>query len=296
MIDCHIHISLDGIDFKRCRQLDNDEVIERHIVNILEKYKSKGIYVMRDGGDDKNISLRAREIATKKGMILKTPVYGLYKKGLYGSFLGKGIDNLDEFKKEYSILETQKLDHLKIVLSGLVDFDNYGNVGKIGFTQSEMNYMVDYAKDRGINTMVHVNSKEGIAMAIKAKAHTIEHGYYITEEELYNMGNNDMIWVPTLSPLGNLLDIKEEWFATKKLVVKKIYDNHVAAISKALKDGVRIALGSDSGSFNVLHGEGSFDEMKHLSNCDIDEKSLKILIIDNGIKACNLSKEEVSLF
>jgi hypothetical protein len=42
-------------------------------------------------------------------------------------------------------------------------------------------------------------------MAVKAGADTIEHGYYLTEEELHLMAEYGTIWLPTLSPRGTSL-------------------------------------------------------------------------------------------
>lgn len=293
MIDCHIHISLDGIDFKKYRKLGETEKIYINIREIIKKYKEKGIYVLRDGGDDLEISSIVRSIAKEEGIILKSPIYAVYKKGKYGSFLGKGINNLEDFKREFEILKSKKLDHLKIVLSGIVSFEKYKDVGKIGFNEKQLRYMVDTAKDNNIPTMVHVNSSHGIEMAINAGVSTIEHGYFITEKQLYKIGEKNIIWVPTLSPLGNLVLNNDKKFKKNMDIIKMVYEDHLKSVKKAYDIGVKMAIGSDSGCYGVFHGEGTYDEINHFVKAGIEKESVIKMCIENGIKVCNLNEKEV---
>jgi hypothetical protein len=81
-------MALDGRDFRNSRIENQKPVVIR---KLLQGYKKKGIYFLRDGGDNLNISLQARDIALEEGMILRTPVYAIYKKGAYGSFWQAGL-------------------------------------------------------------------------------------------------------------------------------------------------------------------------------------------------------------
>jgi len=93
------------------------------------------MYILRDGGDGIYASKLAREIAREEGMIYKFPIYALYKKGNYGSFLGNPIASREDFKREFKVLLGHKLDHLKIIMTGIVDFQKYGEVGETSFFQ-----------------------------------------------------------------------------------------------------------------------------------------------------------------
>src|SRR5699024_1503776 len=115
----------------------------------------------------------------------------------YGSLIGQGIEDLKDFKALMASLEKFKPDFIKIPISGIMDFDIYGEVGGLAFSQDEMDYIVQYAGDKGLDVMAHVNSREGVMRAIKAGVSTIEHGYYMTEEELWALKETDIIWVPT---------------------------------------------------------------------------------------------------
>jgi imidazolonepropionase-like amidohydrolase len=287
MIDCHVHISLNGIDFKKSRE-DLMKDTNEYIRKVILEYKKRNITVLRDGGDNLGISYIARDIAKEEGIILKTPLYAIYKKGYYGSFLGKGISGIADFKELFKELKDKKIDHLKILISGVVSFDEYKKVGNIGFKYSELDYMVKLAKDNELQIMAHVNSVEGIDMAINCGVNTIEHGYFITKEQLQIIKEKNIIWVPTLSPLGNILDIKDKKFNKNIYIIEHIYNEHLNMIKEAYDLNVKMAIGSDSGCYGVFHGQGLLDEINHFCKSGIKRDDVIKMNIDNGKIVCGL--------
>lgn len=291
-LDAHIHISLDGRDFRTSRKMHrtgNSDIIR----NILKEYKKLGIYLLRDGGDNLDVSLRAREIAREEGMILKTPVYAIYKQGKYGSFLGKPVADRDQFKQEFKRLLLFEPDHLKIILTGLLDFNCYGKVDGTAFSYQELYYMVQSAKEKGLPVMVHANSAEAVQIAVRAGADTIEHGYYVSEEELYLMAEQGTIWVPTLAPLGNLCTYKDTRYAGQMDTITKIYESQKENVRRADQIGVKIAVGSDAGSYGVYHGQGFWDEVSHLVQAGLKQEEVLKASFVNGIRALGLNKYEL---
>ena len=287
MIDCHIHISLNGIYFKRSREgFERDK--KQYIKNVLLEYKKRNITVLRDGGDNIGISYMARDIAKEEGITLKTPLYAIYKNGYYGNFLGKGINNIDDFKSLFIELKNKEIDHLKIIISGVVSFDEYKKVGDIGFNYNELDYMVKLAKENNLPIMAHVNSEKGIDMAIKCGVNTIEHGYYITKEQLQAIKEKDIIWIPTLAPLGNIVDNKDKKFNNNLNTIERIYNEHLNMVKEAYDLNVKMAIGSDSGCYGVFHGQGLLDEINHFCRCGIKRKDVIKMNEDNGKIVCGL--------
>ncbi|MDN5332692.1 MAG: hypothetical protein PWP45_1917 [Tepidanaerobacteraceae bacterium] len=288
-VDCHIHVSLDGKDSKKWRRLILEKNYEP-IKDILNLYKKKNILILRDGGDNLGISRVARDIATSLGIIYKSPGWAIYKKGKYGTFLGKPVSGIDDFKNVFAEILKVRADHLKVILTGLVDFDCYGKVGEIAFSKQELTYIVQSAKEKGLPVMIHANSALGVRMAVEAGADTIEHGYFVTEEELHLMAERDVIWVPTLAPLGNILenDRFRRLYSKQIKVIQRIFDEHLKAVKRALSLGVKVAVGSDSGSSGVHHVQGFFDEVRHLKKCGIYEKEIYKMAFENGLKALGI--------
>ncbi|MCG0276680.1 MAG: amidohydrolase family protein [Thermosediminibacteraceae bacterium] len=293
-VDSHVHISLNGKNPRDWRRLLAEGNYEP-IVKILSLYKSKNIMMLRDGGDNFGASLAAREIAGRMGIIYKTPGWAIYKKGRYGSFLGKPVADIADFKSMFCELLKAKPDHLKVILTGIVDFRSYGQFGGISFSYEELYYMIQQAKEKELPVMVHANSSAAVKMAIEAGADTIEHGYFITDEELQMMAERDVIWVPTLSPLGNILENRDFRYRYQNQIqiIKKVFNEHLATVKKAIELGVKIAIGSDSGSFGVYHSRGFFDEVRHIKKCGISENQIFKMAFENGLKALNIKPSEL---
>ena len=290
LIDAHVHLASNHLFNRLVWEGAGREKRVGWIRALLKEYKKQGIYVLRDGGDAIFASKLAREIAAEEGMIYRSPIFALYKKNRYGSFLGKPIRDLEDFKKEFKILLEHKPDHLKIILTGLVDFKQYGESGEVAFKGPELQYMVDAAKDRGLPVMVHANGREGVERAAAAGVHTIEHGYLISEAQVYRMAEKGIIWIPTLAPLGNILRTLDRKFGRKeRAVISRVYTKQVENIRKAVEMGLKIALGSDAGAYAVVHGQGLFNELEHMQRIGLSRGELKKMCSENGSKALRLN-------
>lgn len=293
LIDSHIHMALNPYFSKKLWLMSTDEQKSKWIREIILQYKSRNIYILRDGGDGIFVSKTARDIATSEGIIYKSPIYAFYKKGQYGSFLGKPIDSLEDFKGKFKMLMLHKPDHLKIVLTGIINFKCYGDFGGIGFSQLELDYMASAAKENNIPVMVHANSSKAVEMAIRAGVQTIEHGYLISAAELYGMAEKEIVWVPTLSPLGNIINTKDYKFKDEIRVIQRVFDEQVNNVKSAVEMGVKVALGSDSGAYGVGHGSGLLNEITHFERIGFGKMEIERMCIQNGMRALQLTATEM---
>ena len=291
LVDAHVHLALNHLFSRRAWEAAGRDKRTAWLREILREYKRRGICILRDGGDAYFVSELVREIAREEGMIYKTPVYALYKKGRYGSFLGKPIADRRDFKREFKLLLDHGADHLKIILTGLVNFNRYGDVGGTSFRVDELQYMVDAAGEHGLPVMVHANGEDGAAAAVAAGVHTLEHGYLISGAQIYGMAEKGIVWVPTLSPLGNILHSGDSRFSAKEReIIGRVYSGQVENIRKAVEMGVRIALGSDAGASAVHHGEGLLNEIEHLQKIGFDRRVIEKMCLENGAGALKIDQ------
>jgi predicted amidohydrolase YtcJ len=291
LVDAHVHLALNHLFSRRAWESAGRDKRTAWLREILREYKRRGICILRDGGDAYFVSELAREIAREEGMIYKTPIYALYKKGRYGSFLGKPIADRRDFKREFKLLLDHGADHLKIILTGLVNFNKYGDVGGTSFGTDELQYMVDAAGEHGLPVMVHANGEDGVAAAVAAGVHTLEHGYLISQAQIYGMAEKGIVWVPTLSPLGNILQSGDSRFSAKEReIIGRVYSGQVENIRKAVEMGVCIALGSDAGASAVHHGEGLLNEIEHLQKIGFDRRVIEKMCLENGARALKIDQ------
>lgn len=277
LIDCHIHCGLGQFGGVHKTDIADDLLVPR-MKEILEVYHKKGVQAVRDGGDASGIGINLRDISKDSDLIFKTPIRAFFKKGHYGDFLGDPVDNLKDGIKKMNRLIEQKPDFIKIILTGIMSFTEFGISGPVGFSKSECSEMIDHAHQKGLSVMVHANTPEGIMIALTSGADTIEHGYGINEDCLYAMRESGIIWVPTLAPFANIARCDDVSPMRKyKDVSEAYFRQHQSMVRKADAMGVNIALGSDSGATLVPLGQGTLDELGYLLDCGLTEEKLETI-------------------
>lgn len=262
--DCHVHAVLDGIDFKASIAAHRTEAgpDEARIRSMLSAYQRRGVTYLRDGGDRWGACLTARRLAPEYGIEYAAPLAPLYKKGNYGKFIGRGYADLREFAALVDEMKAAGADFIKVMLSGIMDFDHYGVVTGFTLEKSLVRDLIAVAHDRGLPVMGHVNGARAIQDAVEAGIDSVEHGYYSDEESRAALAESDTVWVPTLSPILNLVGTG----IASDEVLERIGAAQFEAIAWVAEHGGRVALGDDAGAHAVRHGQGAADELGYLRN------------------------------
>lgn len=256
--ECHAHIIMDGVNYRHAIDLHrngpDDNVIREH----LKIYQDRGITFVRDGGDALGVSARAKELAPEYGIDYRTPVFAIHKEGHYGSIVGKSFSTMPEFYKRVLEAKEQSADFIKIMTTGLLDFNAHGAITGTPLDAAEVKEMVHIAHEEGMAVMSHTNGTYGVQAAMEAGVDSLEHGNYMNEESLTMLSESHTVWVPTLVTVRNLLGDGRYADETLKPIIETAEEN----VRKAFRLGVKVAPGSDAGAYRVLHGQGIQDEMQ----------------------------------
>ncbi len=250
LADCHIHMVLDGENWRAAIGRHREGPDERYIRRTLEVYRDRGFTYLRDGGDKWGVGLRARELAGAYGIRYVTPCAPLCMAGHYGGFIGEQYENLKEFT---ALVEKQKrlgADFIKLMISGLMDFDHCGVLTEPGLDPQIIRETIHIARDLGFAVMAHANGPETVLPAVEAGVDSIEHGAYLDRETLEAMAEAKTVWVPTLSAVGNLRGTGR--FDEKE--VEKILESAMENVNTFASLGGILAPGSDAGAWAVPHG------------------------------------------
>lgn len=250
LADCHIHMVLDGENWRAAIGRHREGPDERYIRRTLEVYRDRGFTYLRDGGDKWGVGLRARELAGAYGIRYVTPCAPLCMAGHYGGFIGEKYESLKEFT---ALVEKQKrlgADFIKLMISGLMDFDHCGVLTEPGLAPQIIRETIHIAKDLGFAVMAHANGPETVLPAVGAGVDSIEHGAYLNRETLEAMAEAKTVWVPTLSAVGNLRGTGR--FDEKE--VEKILESAMENVNTFASLGGILAPGSDAGAWAVPHG------------------------------------------
>ena len=245
--DCHIHMVLDGVDWKASIARG---IQDGYIHNILKDYQAKGYTYLRDGGDRWGVGNRARQLADQYSITYRTPLAPLCLRGHYGSFIGLSYETPREYAQLVVRQRTAGADFVKIMVSGLMDFDRFGVLTEPGLESALIAELIHIAHEEGMAVMAHCNGARTAQATALAGVDSIEHGAYLDEDALLAMKENQVVWVPTLSTIGNLQG--KGRFGED--AVKQILESALQNVEFYREIGGLLALGSDAGAWAVPHG------------------------------------------
>ena len=264
MVDCHMHMILDGFDWKAAIRRHAQGPDEKWIREILKEYQRLGFTYLRDGGDRWGAGKKARELAPEYGIRYRTPLANLCKAGHYGAFIGEKYADFKEYTALVRKARADGADFIKIMISGLMDFDRFGVLTEEGLPPEEIRELIHIAHEEGFAVMAHANGARTAEAAAIAGIDSIEHGAYLDSDALCAMKENGTVWVPTLSTIGNLRG-KGRFHED---AVRAILESALENVSAFARMGGLVALGSDAGAWAVPHG--SISEQQLLAQAGVD--------------------------
>ena len=266
-IDMHTHITGQREPARNPHEWttlnDMDAAFEAipHLSNTLRA----GFTTVRNTGSDyRNINAIKRAIS--KGLIegprIIAATGGVTPTGGHGDFHGYRAEILNAFPNRVGVcdgaddcaravraLVKQGADVIKITATGGVLSNTAAGVGQ-QLTDDEMVSIVKTANSLGRKVIAHAHESDGINAAIKAGVASIEHGSYLTDESVKLFLEHDTYLVPTLMAGIHMI---EELSVNPNIPpaivakVKAVGPEVEAAFKRALKGGVKIAFGTDSG-------------------------------------------------
>ena len=248
--DCHMHMILDGFEWKAAIARHAEKTDNAWIRKQIEIYHAQGYTYLRDGGDRWGVGKCAREIAKEYGITYRTPLANLCKVGHYGAFIGKKYENFREYRELIVQQRAEGADFVKIMISGLMDFDCFGRLTEEGLPAEEIRELIHIAHEEGFSVMAHCNGARTAEAAAAAGLDSVEHGAYLDKDALQTMADMGTVWVPTLSTIGNLRG-KGRFHED---AVRKILDSALQNVHDFAAMGGLVAPGSDAGAWAVPHG------------------------------------------
>ena len=182
-------------------------------------------------------------------------------------------------------------DFIKICTSGgvlsLGDRPDWRN-----HTLEEVEAICDEAHALKRRVMAHAEGRIGVKNAIKGGVDTLEHGYFIDDEDCEVMKSKNIILVPTLGISRNIMERGEELGVSKKGVEKLrgFEDTHLKSVMRAHRSDVKIALGTDALATIFSHGENAF-ELECLVDVGLSPMEAIVAGTRNAAEAIGLERD-----
>ncbi len=147
-------------------------------------------------------------------------------------------------------------DFIKIIATGAV-FAAGTAPSEPEYTEAEIRAAVEEAAKRGTFVAAHAHGAEGIKNAIRAGVRTIEHGSYLDDEGIQLMLKHGT-WLVADIYNGDYTEevgTRDGWSAEILRKNRETTDIQRANFEKAVRAGVRIGFGTDSGIYP--HGDNA---------------------------------------
>lgn len=271
LIDMHVHLEHESSPKRYIEKYTlNEADIAFKSTRYAEATLNAGFTTVRDlGGSGVNIALRnainrgdvigpriftaGKSLATTGGHADPTNGVRNNLKGDPGPKEGV-VNSVVDAKKAVRQRYKNGADCIKITATGGVL-----SVAKSGtnpqFTIEEIKAICQTAKDYGMHVAAHAHGDEGMQRAVIAGVKTIEHGTLMSEKTMALMKTHNAYYVPTITA-GKEVESKAKikGFYPDIVVPKAlaIGPQIQTTFSKAYKNGVGIAFGTDAGVFK--HG------------------------------------------
>lgn len=164
-----------------------------------------------------------------------------------GDLMRGGMSNADAIRRAVRANLSRGVDWIKTLATeraGTPDTDPRKQV----YSQEELRILVAEAATINIPVMAHAHGAEGADAAVRAGVRSIEHGTYLTDETLQMMAKQGTYFDPTADIVNDLAEAGGDYDnAGLKRRGEMMQPILRAAIGKALKFGVKIVAGSDTG-------------------------------------------------
>ena len=162
-----------------------------------------------------------------------------------------GVSNsVDEVRRAVRRILAGGADFIKVIATGAVLTEGT-TPGAPEFSEDEIRAAVDEAAPIGTHVAAHAHGAEGIKRAVRAGVRSIEHGSLMDDEAIELMASHgtylvadvyDGDWIAQEGARGG-------WSAEVMRKNEETTDAQRAGFTKAVKAGVKIAYGTDSGVY-----------------------------------------------
>ncbi|MCG7382997.1 amidohydrolase family protein [Paenibacillus sp. ACRRY] len=312
LINAHVHLFADGKPFslsvsEGMLQFAYDRILNTKFgKNVLKKRMKRnaltalhaGVTTMRSVGEFFYTDVKLRDEINNGDFVgpnLLVSGFFLSVTGGHGApFLALVGDSPWEARKNVRINVKNGVDLIKIcVTGGVTDAKMVGEAGRLQMTVEEVAAICDEAHKIGLRVAAHVESTEGVRVALKGGVDTIEHGSEMDDEIISLFKNNPnalngyTALIPTFLAAypSALLDTSvTKVSATVKENARLVYTSMLKGAQQAIDNGITIGLGTDAAMSYVTHYDMWREMDYYIKQTNLNNKQLIDMVTRTNAK------------
>ncbi|HWK75732.1 MAG TPA: amidohydrolase family protein [Povalibacter sp.] len=276
LIDMHVHIFSDDDKMRARMEMANRDIEDNLLIGVdnARRTLGAGFTTIRDLGSDIR-SVTALRDAIASGLVQGPTIVAAGRAIAITAGHGDGANNLnrdltavarangtnvcngaDDCRRAVREQISQGADVIKFTATGGVLSNVAGGLKRQMFPD-EMKAIIDTAHIFGRKVAAHAHGQDGIKAALEAGVDSIEHGSFTDAETNALFKRNDAWLVPTLLAPRAAVEQGRAGSRTRTSLLKaeEAMAAHAKNVATAVRSGVKIAFGTDTGV--SAHGQNA---------------------------------------
>ena len=272
LVNLHVHIPAGGkprkkpMDAKKSVKFATANSLTRKIMESMYKTYCRmelfsGVTTLRSVGGVENYDTWIRDLIHEGRAVGPRILAGNMAVSVPGGHMAGSLayeatspEEAAEFVKKISL---DKPDLIKLMITGgVLDAETKGEPGVLKMSPQIVKSACEEAHKLGYKVAAHVESPEGVKVALENGVDTIEHGAAPDEEIIRLFRERGAVHVATISPAlpYALFDPAVSHVnETEQFNGKVVFDGIVDCAKACLKNGIPVGLGTDTGCPYVTH-------------------------------------------
>ncbi len=262
LMDCHVHLCLGGEpDVVQTVQQDDPALTLLKAVRYARQTLEAGFTTVRDVGARDHSIFQLKQ-AIESGLLPGPRIAAagrvICMPNGHAHFIGHEADGPAAVVAAVQAQVEAGAEVVKFIASGGV-LTPGTSPDSAQMTPEELAAGMTAARQAGRRVAAHAHSAQGMKNAIRAGAHSIEHGTLMDEEAATLMTAHGTVMVPTLSALATTAGCGLAGGVPESAVAKAtaMVVRHKSSFKLARRAGVAIAMGTDAGTPFNYHGENA---------------------------------------
>lgn len=302
LIEAHAHLFLEGgelnLEARAAYLKKTPGELLAAAKERLPKLVRLGLAGVRDAGDKDGVGLALSRLHAGSPALrplmpyYESPGAAIHHAGRYGGFMADAIENHASLRAIVEERVAAGADRIKLIPTGIINFRKGAVTAAPQMTTGEVAELVAAAQSLGKQTFAHASGDTGIDHAIDGGVDSIEHGFFVRDDQLAKMRDCRIAWVPTFAPVQEQVDHAGLMGWDDAIVgnLRRILDQHARRLVRAHELGVLIIAGSDAGSVGVAHGTGLLYELELMERAGLPP--LAVINAATGTSAARLGYKE----
>lgn len=168
-----------------------------------------------------------------------------------------GASSNEEFINHIIDNKNHNVDWIKLMITGgVLDAKVKGEPGEMKMTAEQVKLCTDKAHELGLKVCAHVESPQGIKIALENNVDCIEHGSYVDEETINLFKEKNATLICTLSPAMPLAKFDPAITKADEVVLynsEYLLNGMVDGVKKCIANNIKVGVGTDTVCPYITH-------------------------------------------